>query len=347
MVPLLLLALTASAARYELVNDGCACDGSSESVGFQQGFVDGECWASTFVPDPAHYPFTVTDVTMLVGPSGTGTFDVYLYSVDASNEPDARLDGEAVQIEGSQSTLAQVDLAEAGIDVGVVTDGNLAVVVCLDGHDGSPAIARDADGVDHRDRSWIYGDIGAGPSWYQASMLGVNGDWIVRLGIETDAGGDTGDTGGGDTGGDDTGATDDTGGGDTGGGDSGGDTEAAALELYAISPASAAEGQAVNVVLSGAGFQEGADARIGGVSLTGTAVQDDGTISGRTPTALPAGVHDVEVENPDGTSAYLAAAFTVDAAEAGGCGCATGRGGGTGAWLAGIVVAGLAARRRR
>lgn len=129
------------------------------------------------------------------------------------------------------------------------------------------------------------------------------------------------------------------------------DTDTGPIELYAISPASAPEGEAVNVVLSGAGFVTGAAAHIGGVSLTGTEVQADGTVSGRTPTSLPAGEHDVEVVNPDGTSAYIASAFTVEGEEekeAGLCGCAASPITGFGGALLGLLaLVPLALVRRR
>ena len=71
------------------------------------------------------------------------------------------------------------------------------------------------------------------------------------------------------------------------------------------------------IVIIGAGFDEGAEARVGGLAFVGVNVVDTHTITARTPTTLPSGEHDVEVINPDGESAYLAGALTVE----GGCGC--------------------------
>ena len=74
-------------------------------------------------------------------------------------------------------------------------------------------------------------------------------------------------------------------------------------------------------MLSGQGFVTGAAATIGGLALTEATVENEGIVSGKTPTALPAGVHDVQVVNPDGDSAALSGAFTVEGVEKSGCGC--------------------------
>lgn len=347
---MILVASLAFAGSKELINDGCACDGTSETVGFQGGFIDGECWASVFVADAADYPYTLDYVNMFVGPSGEELFDVYVYQVDGSNKPSASLGGESVQITGSQDSLAQVQMSDIGMDTYTVTEGNIAVVVCLDGFDGEPAIARDVDGADYKNRSWINA---SGLGWYQASQLGVNGDWIMRLGIQTgasdtdtdtDADTDTDSDSDADT---DTDADGDA---DT---DTDSDTDVVPLELYAISPASAKQGEAVSLLLAGAGFVSGAAAHIGGIDITGPDVKSDGNMTGRSPQSLTAGVYDVDVVNPDGTSAYLAAAFTVEDDESdsgtdkstGLCGCANTSNAGA-YWLAGFGVVALLRRRR-
>jgi MYXO-CTERM domain-containing protein len=258
---------------------------------------------------------------------------VFLYNVNADNEPISQIDGEAYQINGSTQSMAKLEFADAEIEFDPITEGNVAVVMCEDGQDGPPAIAADGNGLDHADRNWVYGDIGTGSMhWYNAADLGVPGDWIMRLGIETDNIESDADTDADADADADADSDSDT---DT-------DADAGELKLFAISPANAKVGEAINVVVSGAGFVQGAQVHIGGASLVGATVQDDGTISGRTPTTLPAGVHDVDVVNPDGTSAYLAGAFTVE----GGCGCAT-----TpvpaGAWAAATLVGLVVTRRRK
>lgn len=322
---LLALALSLSASARELKNDGCRCDGSKENVTFQTGFVDGECWASTYVPTSSDYPFTPEWVTFFVGPSGEGYFDIFLYTIDGDNAPQTLLVGDAALVQGTQENLNQVYWADFKVDVPEITQGNVAVVACFDGHSSTPTIANDDDGLDHPDRNWVFADMdGTGSmEWHSSSELGVRGDWIMRLGWgETDADADAD-------------ADSDS--------DSDADTDAGEVELYSIAPNSTPQGTAVDVTIFGQGFQQGAQAHIGGLALTGPQVRDDGTLTGRSPTSLPAGTHDVDVVNPDGSSAYLAAAFTVDG---GGCGCGLGHGDfGVGGLLAGVVV--VLARRRR
>jgi hypothetical protein len=160
---------------------------------------------------------------------------------------------------------------------------------------------------------------------------GGSGSWVIRAVAGSEGDADT-----------DTDSDTDT--------DADTDTTTVPIELYAISPATTAEGVAVELVILGEGLQAGASAFIGGLSVTGGTVQDEGTFSGRSPTALLAGTHDVEVRNPDGTSDYLAAAFTVEGEPKDeGCGSGGARGGLL-AWgaLAGLVwLRGIAGMPRR
>ena len=309
------------AEAKELKNDSCRCDGTQESITFQTGFVDGECWASVYVPAASDYPFTPENVTVMVGPQGEAIFGMFLYSVDANNKPLAQIGGEGFALAGSENSLATLNFAEAEVVLDPITSGNIAIVMCFDGHSAEPTIANDTDGTSQEDLNWIQ----AGGRWSTAKSLGVNGDWIMRVGWD-EADGDTdADT--------DSDADSDT---DT-------DTDAPGeLGIFAITPASTKEGTAVDLLISGEGFVQGAEVHIGGVALTGTTVQDDGQITGRSPTALPAGVHDVDVVNPDGTSAYLAGAFTVE----GSCGCSTGPGGSSSVMAGLLSLVGVLRRRR-
>ena len=321
----------AFAGTKELSNDGCACDGTDETVYFQLGFVDGECWASVYVPDAADYPFTPLYASALIGPDdGAVDIDVGVYNVDADNTPTTVVDYEAAEFEGSEDNLQTIQFSELELNLEEITEGNIAVVMCLDGYSGSPGIAADGDGLDHVDRNWIQAQ---GIGWVDSDFFSVQGDWIMRLGIETDNAESDADTDADS----DADADSDT------DADSDGDADTDSdIELYAVSPANTAEGEAVSIVLAGAGFQAGAQAHIGGVSVTGAEVQTDTTMSGRSPTSLPAGTHDVDVVNPDGSSAYLVGAFTVEEA---GCGCATARA--PWAWGAALAAAAGVARRRR
>ncbi len=320
---LLSILISTFALARELKNDGCVCNGDDETVVFQTGFVDGECWASTYHPDPADYPFTPEWVNFLIGPSGEGYFfDVFLYQVNASGQPTTQLMGDAASINGSSQNLSQVNLIDFKQDIPEITSGDLAVVVCFDGHSSTPTIANDVDGLDHPDRNWIF----ANSRWYAAGDLGVEGDWIMRLGWGNEGDADTDADADSDA---DSDADTDT---DTNG----------EIELYSITPAVTKAGTSVDLTILGQGFVEGATAHIGGLALTGAQVRDDGTLTGRSPSALPAGTHDVDIVNPDGSSSYLAAAFTVE----GGCGCGTGSAAGWWGLAAGAAVV-LGRRRLR
>jgi MYXO-CTERM domain-containing protein len=196
----------------------------------------------------------------------------------------------------------------------------------------------------YRDRNWIRA---IREDWEQSATYGVAGDWIQRLGIETDSADSDTDT---DTDADaDADSDTDT---DT---DTDADTDGAELALFAISPNTTPVGVAASVVLNGAGFDEGATVNIGGLAAVGAEVQSAEVISARTPGALGAGTYDVEVRNPDGESDVLAAAFIVTGDEEEVveeeedpkfCACAHGSPAGALGW-AGVLAAAAAQRRRR
>ncbi len=161
-----------------LQNDGFV---DNSNVGFQQGFVANECWASVYVPEAEHYPFEVTGVQMLVGGNtNQATFSVGLYDVDADNQPTTALDEVDVQITGADNALTEVDFGGVRLSSPVFDSGNFAVVVCLVGHSGLPAIARDDDGTITADRNWIRAE---GRGWTQSQLFDLTGDWIMRARI--------------------------------------------------------------------------------------------------------------------------------------------------------------------
>lgn len=165
----------------ELANDAWANAGA---VFFQEGFVVGECWASTFVPEPEHYPFEIVAASMVVGgeDSGSADFSVAIWSVDAAGQPMAELSVGTANVSGDDNALDTVPLAAIGVETPPLTEGNFALVVCFTAHSGLPAIAADADGLTHADRNWIRLDDG---TWLAASDAGVSGDWITRATIQS------------------------------------------------------------------------------------------------------------------------------------------------------------------
>ncbi len=376
--PALLALMTATPAQAGsrwLVNDGFE-DG--DVAGFQGGFVQNDCWGSIYVPDPSDYPFTLEKVRMLVG----GSTASYIYTIHFYEFPgttwdaSASMGGEGVYITGSNESFNDVTVSELKLELPAIESGNVGVAVCLEEHSGFPAIARDTDGTISSDLNWIY-DTNTG-SWWRSSVFGLAGDWIMRLCIQgsgvTDEGcadgGGTGDGGATDGGSADGGSAGDGGATDGGSADGGSadggspdggspDGGADELLLMSITPDSVTVGEAADVVLLGQGFDVGTDARIGGISLVGLDVVNSETISGRTPTTLPVGVHDVEVVL-DGYSSVLPGAFEVvdagstgdtgiggdDGKGGGSCGCASGPRS-TGLSLLGVMLGALFAGTRR
>ncbi len=163
----------------ELSNDGWV---NNAEVFFQMGFVLDECWASTYVPEPEHYPFTVTGATMIVGGEDMGSADLYVgvWSVLPSGEPDAELAAGMANVSGNNNTPDVVPLEVIGASPGPITEGNFAIVVCMPNHAGFPSIARDHDGLAFADRNWI--GLADG-TWITSETAGVAGDWIMRATI--------------------------------------------------------------------------------------------------------------------------------------------------------------------
>jgi hypothetical protein len=163
----------------ELANDSWI-DG--ETAAFQAGFAQGECWASTYVPEAEHYPFTIRGVQMIVGGNdmGDAEFEVALWNVDTENRPSTLVDSGTALLSGLDDNWDGLVVDALMIDPPVVEQGNFAWVVCLVAHSGLPAIANDTDGA-AADRNWIYTDAG---EFVQSSGLGVSGDWIMRATIE-------------------------------------------------------------------------------------------------------------------------------------------------------------------
>jgi len=121
-------------------------------------------WLNRFTPDPADYPFTLTNVqTVFVGALNNGgvgavvgeTFDVYVYQ-DADNDPSngATLVAAVhdVAVADPLGALQTITLPNGGVEL----DGPGDVLIALEYHGaqgGSPATA-DASGT-YVARSWI------------------------------------------------------------------------------------------------------------------------------------------------------------------------------------------------
>ena len=330
-----LLSGTANAGSTWLANDTFSGQGN---IFIQDGFVTYECWASVFDTDSlaADGALTLKSVRTLIGGSSANNFFiVQFYAMAGSSMNSAALLGEeGVSMTGSTKSYNDLQIADLKLGLPTINSGNVAVAMCFDETSTSTPSIANTDGFGtNSQNNWIY--LFSTNTWMQSESLNVQGDWIMRLCVEADHisgscdnSSDTVDGGGDDGAGEDS---------DAGGSDTGSD----AVSLLQITPDSAAEGEAVDVVLIGAGFVDGTEARIGGISLTGTEVVNAETISGRTPTSLPAGSHDVEIVLPNGENDYIAGGFTVGS----GCGCASSTTPMRQGWL--VLLGALLVLRRR
>lgn len=329
---LLLLLSTALAGTAYLTVDNLQ-DGDGASV--QGGFVAGECAMVVYdARDQGTYVPVSLDV--LVGGANTdATFIIEVYQSTDAYKVGTRIDDEAFSLTSTTNgTMNRLIFEEAEMALEPM-EGNVGVAICLTEHDYYPGPAIDV-GNNNGNQNKIYGDIGTGSAeWWNNSEVGLNGDWVMRLCIEgSDVAGDAcpdieGDADADSDADSDTDSDTDA---DTDVDDTGG------FAILAITPSFAAEGESLDVVITGSGFDYDAEARIGGIALIGQERLGGETITGRSPSSLPAGLHDVEVIRGDGSSDVLLEGFEVT----GGCGC----GGGFGATWALALLAPLVLRRR-
>lgn len=179
MVIALMTAVPAAAAVKELSNDSFAGSGS---VTCQIGFIEGESAAVKLVADPGDYPYQVKKVRMLVCPSSTSGFVILRLYEDNTGTvlPGALIYEEIVQVTGADDALNELDLSQQAI---VITSGSVRVE--LEWFQTSPpGIANDLDGF-VPNANYIYADPPG--AWFYSNQLGVMGDWIVRMEIETGA----------------------------------------------------------------------------------------------------------------------------------------------------------------
>ena len=100
----------------------------------------------------------------------------------------------------------------------------------------------------------------------------------------------------------------------------------------------------MDITITGAGFEENASIYIGGMLAANIQYVSSSALVASTPTALPEGVHDITVQNPDGSSASLALAFSVIADAKTSCAILSTKG----TWpIFLIALMGLARRRKQ
>lgn len=171
------MAAPAAAVVKELSNDSFAGIGS---VTCQIGFVETEVAASKLTADPSDYPYQILKVRMHICPASTSGFVILRLSEDNSGTvlPGPTIYEEIVQVTGSDDALNEIDLSAENI---IVTGGSVRVE--LEWFQNSPpGVSNDHDG--HvPNANYIY----AVPPgfWFYADQLGVTGDWIIRMEIDT------------------------------------------------------------------------------------------------------------------------------------------------------------------
>jgi MYXO-CTERM domain-containing protein len=335
--PLLLTLIIALPAGATVL----AVDGWTEGVevAVQVDACPGSCAAVVLTP-PA-YPFTVEHVYAIAGPEDqTVRFDVRVLDVGTQLYPDtAALLGGAEGVErevgGTEWSWIEVDLAAEGTPA-EIQSGRFAVALCFAADSdpcGAWGLAVDpGPAMTDGGLRWILpGEACNGGSclggtgeyaWSTLAASGVDANWIIRVadeawdpsaGDDDDSAAPTDDDTGDDD--DDTASDDDTAGDDD-------STADGAVRVDTIDPATVHEGDVLEFVVTGDGFDEDADLLLGDLRVMPVDVDDGVTVSGMFPSGLDVGLHDVCVVNPDSDVDCLELGLEVIAVDDCG-GCAT------------------------
>ena len=350
----LALGVAPAPAQEVVVRNDAALDDTFDTSDFVAWLDYPECAISVLTPDAADLPLTIDVIRIYLG-SSQGNQDgietlvqVGIQQLADGEAPtgfgDWAWGEEAFYVQVSSTTLSDLSLdqPDAGLYPLEVTGGSIAVWVCPP----DPATGEGwpfASGADTSGMVIHSGSPNAGNFlFYSGSVrrlsdLGASGSWIIRA-VQSSGGGSGGDGGSGD------GADGGSGDGGSGDGGSGGDS-GLVVTVDSITPSAAEAGEAVEIAILGSGFESGATATIGGLAVSAVEVPGHTALSGRSPSGLPAGTHDVTVTNPSGDADTLIAAFVVSEVEGeaatddGGCGCSAGGAGALGlAWLVGPLA---------
>ena len=209
----LLLSSTAFAANpvVTLQNDSMVSGSSSVSASAQ--ITTGEGYAATFKVEAALTPVRLrkVQVMMVDDPSWPGTecgsFSLRVFAdtaVDAPNPDGAALydsmaDGEVTfDLPGTAGSLQEIDLTTGGFSPIWIEAAGLRVELhaesnmCLLSSTGNmhfPILAVDADGVSSPGLNFLFGyekiDEVWTPTWYDGSVVGLSGDFVMRAVVET------------------------------------------------------------------------------------------------------------------------------------------------------------------
>ena len=263
------------------------------AAGFQGGFVFDEIGSAVFVPELSDYPIRLKKVQLLFGGDQEGvTRDmVFMVWKDVGTDaPGEVLYEEELEFQASSQAFTEIDISGTAI---TLSEGNVRVGLKFK-HNGFPGIARDDDSGSSNDfpsRNHIFA---AGIGWVKSSDLGVLGDWIMRLEVETSGGGTsnmsnttTSNTTTSNTTTSNTTTSNTTTSNTTVEGDD--------LAISVINPYNVNEGEETTVTVLGKGFEAGVNVRIGATPLSQIIVQSSEALIGTVPDTLSAGVYDVTV----------------------------------------------------
>lgn len=149
-------------------------------AGFQGGFVAGEIAAVRLTPPG---PTAIDAVRFLFG-GAAGLRSVRLHvweDAAGADAPGVELFAEDYLVDASDQALQEIDLSTSGLQV----TGPFRVGIEL--YDpGLPSVARDDDGTIDAANNFVLAD---GIGWVKSSVLGLNGDWIIRAVIPGTSGG--------------------------------------------------------------------------------------------------------------------------------------------------------------
>lgn len=145
----------------------------------QGGFDAGECWASTYVPEPEHYPFRLESFQVLIAGDEedvTQPFEVSVWTVDENLMPESQMVSVTGEFTATSRAFNLAEFDALAVPEIVIDEGNFAIAMCLAEHDGFPAIATDVDAELIDDRNWLF----TGGAWGQSAGFGLTGNWIMR-----------------------------------------------------------------------------------------------------------------------------------------------------------------------
>lgn len=184
---LIISSTPASAARKTLQNDSFTGTATFTQLA---SFADDEYVAATFTADPADYPFRIEKVQALIIAPIPGT--IALVSVTVWEDNGVLAPGTSIsastygyQVESSETAMNELNLSCEDV---VITDGTVRVGLRWEAVGDTIGIAFDLDGPLPGVNTLYSSPLGG---WWFAETLGVTGDWILRLEIETNVTGDT------------------------------------------------------------------------------------------------------------------------------------------------------------